>query len=120
MAAPSSSFRIRSRSLSLLVIAALLVFCAGLTIGLTFAPCYSTICVDLWFPSQVRFHIALFYGGISVAAIFLAASSESKAFRSASSRYLFDKLLPLFDLRLTVGGTLLTVWILALALGPTA
>ena len=119
MAAPSSSVRIRSRSLSLLAIAALLVICAGLTIGLTFAPCYSTICVDLWFPSQVHFHIALFYSGIVVTAIFLSASSKSKAFRSAFGRHLVAKPLPLFGLRLTVGGTLLTVWILALTLAPT-
>jgi hypothetical protein len=120
MAAPSFSLRVRSSSLSLFTIASLLVGCAGFTIGLTFAPCYSTICVDRWFPSQVRFHIALFYGGISVVAIFLAVSSKSKAFSSAFGRYLHDKRLPLFDLRLTVGGTLLAVWILALTLAPTA
>jgi len=120
MAAPSSSFRVRSNSLSLFIIASLLVACAGATIGLTFAPCYSTICVDRWFPSQVRSHIVLFYGGISVAAIFLAASSKSKAFSSAFGRYLYDKPLPLFDLRLTIGGTLLALWILALTLAPTA
>jgi len=120
MAAFSSSICIRSRSLSLFVIAALLVGCAGFTIGLTFAPCYSTICVDRWFPPQVRFHISLFYGGVSVAAIFLAASSKLKAFNSAFGRYLFDKPLPLFGLRLTVGGTSFAVWILALTLAPAA
>lgn len=120
MAALSSSICIRSRSLSLFVIAALLVGCAGFTIGLIFAPCYSTICVDRWFPSQVRFHIGLFYGGVSVAAIFLAASPKLQAFNSAFGRYLFDRSLPLFGLRLTVGGTSFAVWILALTLAPTA
>ena len=117
--AASFSTRTQSRQLGLFTIAVLLVICAGFTIGLTFAPCHSSLCVEQWFPSQARIHIAVFYSGISIAAIYLAAWSKSKAIRSVSDRYLFDKPLPLIRLRVSLGGTFLTAWILAVTLATT-
>jgi hypothetical protein len=101
--AASSSTHTQSGRLGLFTIAILLVICSGFTIGLTFAPCHSSLCVEQWFPSQARIHIAVFYSGISIAAIYLAAWSKSKAIRSVSDRYLFDKPLPLIRLRLSLG-----------------
>jgi ferric-chelate reductase len=120
MAANSFSFRVQSGSLGQFTIAALLIVCSGFTIGLTFAPCHSSICVEHWFPSQARTHIAVFYGGIGIAAIYLAGWSKSTVIRSFSERYLFDKPLPLIGIRLFLGGTLLSAWILAFTLATTA
>jgi ferric-chelate reductase len=119
MVAPSSFYRMQSGSMALLAIAVLLMICSGFTIGLTFAPCHSSICVERWFPSQARFHIAVFYGGIGIAATFLAAWSRSKATRSVSDYYLTKVLLPLVGLYLSVGGTLLSAWILAFTMAST-
>jgi hypothetical protein len=119
MVAPSSFYRMQSGSMALLAIAVLLMICSGFTIGLTFAPCHSSICVERWFPSQARFHIAVFYGGIGIAATFLAAWSRSKATRSVSDYYLTKVPLPLVGLYLSVGGTLLSAWILAFTMAST-
>jgi ferric-chelate reductase len=120
MAATSSSSRVQSGSLGQFAIAALLIVCSGFTVGLTFAPCYSSICVEHWFHSQTRTHIAVFYGGIGIAATYLAGWSESTVIRSFSDRYLFVKPLPLVGTRITFGGTLLSAWILAFTLATTA
>lgn len=120
MAASSFSARVKSGSISQLTVAALLIVCSGFTIGLTFAPCHSSICVEHWFHSQARIHIAVFYGGIGMAAIYLAGWSRSTVIRSFSDRCLFDKPLPLIGTRLSLGGALLSAWILALTLATTA
>jgi ferric-chelate reductase len=116
----ASISRVRKGSLGILTIAALLMACSGFTIGLTFAPCYSTLCVERWFPSQACIHIAVFYGGIAIVAIYLSAWSKSKAVKSVSDRYLFDTALPLVGLRLSIGGIFLSAWILAFTLVTTA
>ena len=120
MAATSLSSRIQSGLLGQFSIAALLIVCSGFTVGLTFAPCYSSICVEQFFPSQTRIHIAVFYGGIGIAAIYFAGWSKSTIIRSFSDFYLFAKPLPLIGIRLSVGGTLLSAWILAFTLATTA
>jgi ferric-chelate reductase len=120
MAATSLSSRIQSGLLGQFTIAALLIVCSGFTVGLTFAPCYSSICVEQFFPSQTRIHIAVFYGGIGIAAIYFAGWSKSTVIRSFSDFHLFAKPLPLIGTRLSVGGTLLSAWILAFTLATTA
>jgi ferric-chelate reductase len=120
MAITSFSSRVQSGLLGQFTIAALLIVCSGFTIGLTFAPCHSSICVEHWFPSQARAHIAVFYGGIGIAAVCSAGWSKSRVIRSFSDRYLFDKPLPLIGIRFSLGGTLLSAWILAFTLATTA
>jgi hypothetical protein len=120
MAATLFSSRVHSGSLGQFTIAVLLIVCSGFTIGLTFAPCYSSICVENWFLSQTRTHIAVFYGGIGIAATYFAGWSRSTVIRSFSDLYLFDKPLPLIGIRLTLGGTLLSAWISAFTLATTA
>lgn len=120
MAGPSSSFRTHSSLFGLFTVAVLLIVCAGFSIGLTFAPCYSSLCVEKWFPTQARVHIAAFYGSIAVVAICLAAWSNSKAVRLVSGLHLLDTPLPLLGIRLSVGGVLLSSWILAVTLATTA
>ncbi|KAK0942908.1 hypothetical protein LTR29_005480 [Friedmanniomyces endolithicus] len=41
------------------IIPVLLILCAALSFGLTFAPCYSSLCVEKFWPYQARIHIAL-------------------------------------------------------------
>jgi ferric-chelate reductase len=111
--------QMRSRSLGLLSIVVLLVTCAAFTLGLTFAPCHSSICVEHWFPSRTRIHLATFYGGVGIVAAYLTAWFKLEAVRSFSDYYVLDTPIPVIGARLSVGGTLLAVWILALTLATT-
>lgn len=120
MAAAPSTLHAQSSCLALLAAAALLITCAGFSIGLTFAPCHSSICVEHWFPFQTRIHIAVFYGSIAILAICLVARSESQTMRSISHRYISDKPLPLLGAWISVGGLLTSVWVVAFTLLSTA
>lgn len=120
MAAISLSSREQSGLLGQVTIAALLIVCSGFTVGLTFVPCYSSICLEQFFPSQTRTHIGVFYGGIGIAAIYFAGWSRFSVIRSFSDLFLFEKLLPPVGIRLPVGGALLSAWILAFKMATTA
>lgn len=120
MAAAPSALHPRSSRLALLAAAALLITCAGFSIGLTFAPCHSSICVEHWFPSQTRIHIAVFYGSIGILAICLVARSESQTIRLISDRYISDKPIPLLGAWISISGLLTSVWVIAFTLASTA
>jgi hypothetical protein len=111
--------QMRSRSLGLLSIIVLLIACAAFTFGLTFAPCHSSICVEHWFPLRTRIHLTTFYGGVGIVAAYLTAWSKLEPVRSSSDYYLLDRQIPVIGARLSVGGTLLTAWILAFTLATT-
>ena len=95
----------------------LLVACAGFSIGLTFVPCYSSMCVEHFYPYQARLHIALYYALLASIAIFLAARLRLKTLSRLSSTYLFNSRIPLLGARLSTGGLLLSVWIGMLTFG---
>ncbi|KAK3650128.1 hypothetical protein LTR56_006403 [Elasticomyces elasticus] len=95
----------------------LIAACTGLTIGLTFLPCYSSVCVEQYYPYQTRLHIALFYTLLATLAILLAINAFSKTVQRLSSTWLFDFIFPLIDRRLSLGGLVLGIPITALAFG---
>lgn len=107
MAASSPRFHTRSNIIGILTAAVLLIACSGFYIGLTFAPCHSSICVEHCFPSQTRIHIALFYGGVGIIATSLAAWSNSRTIRSFLDRYVHECPISLIGVRLSAGGTLI-------------
>ena len=95
----------------------LLLSCAALSIGLTFASCYSSLCVEKYFPYQTRIHIALYYSLLAGICLFLAARVLFKSFRTLSEWRLSDKAIPLARDRLSLGGLLLFVWVAGLTFG---
>lgn len=93
----------------------LIILCAAFTVGLTYAPCYSSICVEHFFPLETRIHIAAYYTLLGGIASWLALSSLSLRFRNFSAQYIFVSL-P-FGLRLTFGGLAFIVWVAGISLG---
>ncbi|KAK0278520.1 hypothetical protein LTR35_009259 [Friedmanniomyces endolithicus] len=99
------------------IIPVLLILCAALSFGLTFAPCYSSLCVEKFWPYQARIHIALYYTLLASIALFLAARVVSKPVRQWSSSHLSTAIIPLVGKRVSVGGLLLFVWVAAFTFG---
>ncbi|KAK1820890.1 hypothetical protein LTR12_004761 [Friedmanniomyces endolithicus] len=102
-----------SSLLPLLLLTTLLLASAGLTLGLTFAPCHSSLCVELLHPYQTRIHIAVFYSLLASLTLALTARVYLPALRRLSGTYISDRPLPLVGKRLTVGGVVLVLWIAA-------
>lgn len=99
---------------SILLLAIVTLFSAGFTVGLTFLPCYSAMCVEEFFPYPARIHIAFFYSLLSSTAALLALRILFPSFRRLSRTYITPKPLPLIDKRLSLGGAFLIVWIVGL------
>ena len=95
----------------------LLLSCAGLSVGLTFAPCYSSLCVEQYFPYQTRIHIALYYSLLAGICLFLATRVLFRPFRNLSEWHLSNKIVPFSGRRLSLGGLLLFVWVAGLTFG---
>ncbi|KAF2222765.1 ferric reductase like transmembrane component-domain-containing protein [Elsinoe ampelina] len=101
----------------LLVVSALtLVASCGLSIGLTYLPCYSAICVEEFFPYNVRIHIASYYTILSLILLSLVLQRTNAKFKRVLNTYVSTRPIPFTAIRLTVGGTLL-IGAIALLLG---
>ncbi|KAF2679031.1 hypothetical protein K458DRAFT_461829 [Lentithecium fluviatile CBS 122367] len=98
----------------------LLALTAGLTIGLTFAPCHSSLCVETYFPPQTRFHIALYYGALAGATLLLYIRRQSPSLQFISEHHLFVQAVPLLGARVSIGGLVLCFWICGLTFASTA
>ena len=92
----------------------------GLTLGLTFLPCYSSLCSEEFYPFGTRIHIASFYVIVAAIALVLALRGATEVARSVSEFYILRKPAPILDKRISLGGTLLAVWILGMVLATTA
>ncbi|KAK5731322.1 hypothetical protein LTR15_001261 [Elasticomyces elasticus] len=99
------------------ILPALISASAGLTIGLTFVPCYSSMCVEHFYPYQARLHIALFYTLLATLALLLAINTFSRTVRRVSAVWLLDFVFPLIDRRLSFGGLIVGILIAMLAFG---
>ncbi|KAK0941801.1 hypothetical protein LTR29_006693 [Friedmanniomyces endolithicus] len=102
-----------SSLLPILLLTTLLLASAGLILGLTFAPCHSSLCVELLNPYQTRIHIAVFYSLLASLTLALTARVYLPALRRLSGTYISDRPLPIVGKRLTVGGVVLVLWIAA-------
>lgn len=91
----------------------LLAICAGLSIGLTFAPCYSSLCVEHFFPYQARIHIGVYYALLAVITLFLTARVLFRSVRRTSASHISDRVIPFVGKRLSFGGLLYGVFVAA-------
>ncbi|KKF97559.1 Ferric reductase like transmembrane component [Ceratocystis platani] len=97
----------------------LLAAFAGLCIGLTFVPCYATLCSEDYFPRETRLHLATFYGLLTVTACMLLFRTSGESLRYLSSTHISPEL-PILGKRITLGGFIVSLWILLITLGTTA
>lgn len=97
----------------------ILVICAGFTLGLTYAPCYSSLCSEDFFPLPTRFHIVTFYGLLASIGAALLLRTYNPQCRSVSEYYLTKQRLPLLDKRISVGGLALTIWTVGITVAST-
>lgn len=102
-----------------LILPLLLIICVGLAIGLTYAPCYSSLCVEEFFPYTARVHLALFYSLLASVGIALLARAHLRPVKNALSYHISDRPLPWTMIRVSVGALLLSTWIAGLVLGST-
>lgn len=108
-----------NRPLEALLLLLLLIFCAGFTLGLTYAPCYSSLCSEDFFPLPTRIHCASYYGMLASVGCFLLLRMFSPLCRSISEYYLTRRRVPILDKRISVGGLALTVWLVGLTVATT-
>lgn len=105
--------------LYLLALVLLLVISAGFTIGLTYAPCFASLCSEQFFPWATRVHIAGFYGMVASIGIFLLARAYIPWIHKVSSTYVIRRELPVLRKRISLGGLTLAIWIVALTVAST-
>ena len=104
----------------LLLVAVLSITCAALTIGLTFAPCYSSLRVENLNPDQTRIHIGVYYALLASVGLFLAAKVYLKPVQRFSDTYVWDRVIPVLGKRVSLGGLLLFLWISAATFASVA
>ena len=109
MAPPSAP---RTPSVYFLVVPLIVLSCPALTIGLTYVPCYSGICLAQYYPYETRLHVATFYSFLAVTALFLTVRKLSTRVRWLCEWRLSDAVIPLVGRRLSISGlALLVSWV---------
>lgn len=103
----------------LLILVLLLVVSAGFTIGLTYAPCFASLCSEEFFPYATRIHIAGYYAMVASIGVFLLTRAYVSWVRTISSTYVIRRELPILKKRVSLGGLTLSVWIVALTVATT-
>ena len=97
------------RSLQALILFSILITSAGLTIGLTFAPCYASVCSEKFFGLETRLHIMVYYSLIaSIGGVLILRSCSSHVAR-ISSIHIIRRRLRLLHKHLTVGVLMLAI-----------
>ncbi|CAH0046840.1 unnamed protein product [Clonostachys solani] len=97
----------------------LLIASAGLAIGLTYLPCYATICSEDYFPLETRLHIATYYGLLVAGSCLLLLQASTQYGRSLSRSHL-SPVLPILGKRITVGGLTISLLVISTTLGTTS
>ena len=108
-----------ARGTGALVLLIVLLGCAGLSIGLTYAPCYSSLCSEQFFAIPSRYHIAYFYSLLASIGCALLLRAYSPLCLSISNHYLTKRRVPVLDKRISVGGLALAFWITGLTAAST-
>ncbi|KAH7009741.1 ferric reductase like transmembrane component-domain-containing protein [Ilyonectria destructans] len=94
--------------------AAIFLFLAvsgGLVFGLTYLPCYATLCPEDYFPLETRLHLGAFYGLLAMTTCMLLLRASSESVRSLSGLHISPKL-PIFGKRITFGGLTISISII--------
>ena len=107
------------RLIGLLLLVLVLVVCAGFTLGLTFAPCYSSLCSEDFYAVPTRIHIATYYALVASIGAALLLRAYSPRCRAISNHYLTRHEVPILAKRISVGGLALSIWIPSIALITT-
>ncbi|KAH7139604.1 hypothetical protein B0J13DRAFT_586227 [Dactylonectria estremocensis] len=87
----------------------------GLVLGLTYAPCYATLCSEDYFPLETRLHLAAFYGLLMMMACMLLTRASIKSVRSLSGFYI-TPVLPILGKRISLGGLVTAISIIVATL----
>ncbi|KAK3045917.1 hypothetical protein LTR09_012547 [Extremus antarcticus] len=103
--------------LSLLLV---LVISASLTIGLTFAPCFASLCTEQFFGYETRVHIATYYALLAPTGCFLLLRAYSPLCLRISNHHLTRREVPVLQKRISVGGLGLALWPVGITLVTTA
>jgi len=90
----------------------------ALTLGLTWLPCYASLCVEENFPVQVRIHVVYYYICLVLTALALILRKNVARLHSLSERLVSTKLIPYTSMRLSYGGLLMSFWILLIVALP--
>lgn len=96
-----------------------LVLCTGLTVGMTYAPCYSSLCSEEFFPYETRLHLATYFSLLASIGCALLLRASSPSCRRVSEKHLTHKHVPLLDRHITVGGLALAIWIVGIVIATT-
>ncbi|KAK0369386.1 hypothetical protein CLIM01_13250 [Colletotrichum limetticola] len=100
----------------LLLLLTFVVSSAG-TIALTFAPCYATFCSEDYFEFETRLHLLVYFGLVAGFGCFLLLRSYITWVHALSSYHLMR--IPLGGKRVTFGGLLASIWIVAVVASTT-
>jgi ferric-chelate reductase len=108
------------KALEIILLIALLLVCASFTIGLTYAPCYASLCTEEFLPYETRVHVASFYAFIASMACLLVLRVYNRPFRRFSEHYLARYEVAVLKRRISVGGLLFVLFILVFGIATTA
>ncbi|CAH0033919.1 unnamed protein product [Clonostachys rhizophaga] len=97
----------------------LIIASASLAIGLTYLPCYATICSEDYFPFETRLHIATYYGLLVVGSCLLLLQASTRFGRSLSRSHL-SPVLPVLGKRITVGDLTISLLVISTTLATTS
>lgn len=107
------------RSLQILALVGTLVIPTALTLGLTYAPCYASLCSESYLPYETRIHIITFYSILASTGCLLFSRAISARARRASEFYLVQDEVPILRKRISLGGAAISVWLVGLVLATT-
>ena len=111
---------VMNRIYGFLLLLLVLLGSTGFTIGLTFAPCFSSLCSEDFFPDATRIHIASFYALVASIACALLLRIASPWCYSISNYHLSKREIPILDKRISIGGLALAIWIVGITVVTTA
>lgn len=90
----------------------------GLTIGLTYAPCYATVCPEDFLHRETKIHLGTFYLMLATLGFALLLRSSFTSLQTLSS-YCTPFEIRILGKRLSVGGFSASVWIVGSTLATT-
>lgn len=96
-----------------------LIISTGLTIGLTYAPCYASLCSESYLPYETRIHVTTFYSILASTGCVLFLRATSNKARRASQFYLVQHEVPILRKRISLGGAAVSIWLVGLILATT-
>lgn len=96
-----------------------LIVSTGLSLGLTYAPCYASLCSESYLPYETRIHVITFYSMLASTGCLLFLRATSSKARQVSQFYLVQHEVPVLRKRVSLGGAALSIWLVGLILSTT-